>query len=76
LLDAVTAAAPASAAIPVTAPAPDLETLLVVLRSHGGNVSRAAAALGISRQKAYRLMEAAPRGVASDDAADPPSVPT
>ena len=35
----------------------DLETLLSALRSASGNVTRAAATLGISRQRAYRLME-------------------
>jgi transcriptional regulator with AAA-type ATPase domain len=34
-----------------------LPTLVVALRSSGGNVARAAAILGISRQRAYRLME-------------------
>jgi len=46
---AVTAAVPAE---PVQLPA-----LLVALRASGGNVARAAAILGISRQRAYRLME-------------------
>jgi transcriptional regulator of aromatic amino acid metabolism len=54
-------------AIPNVPPPIDLETLLVVLRSHGGNISRAAVALGISRQKAYRLMESAARPEGSDD---------
>ncbi len=35
----------------------DLETLLGALRGASGNVTRAAATLGISRQRAYRLME-------------------
>jgi DNA-binding NtrC family response regulator len=44
---------PASAATePVELPA-----LVVALRASGGNVARAAAMLGISRQRAYRLME-------------------
>jgi DNA-binding NtrC family response regulator len=34
-----------------------LPALLVALRASGGNVARAAAILGISRQRAYRLME-------------------
>jgi transcriptional regulator with PAS, ATPase and Fis domain len=34
--------------------------LLEALRSHAGNVSRAAAAAGLSRQRAYRLMQARP----------------
>jgi transcriptional regulator with AAA-type ATPase domain len=38
----------------------DSDGFIAVLRSHGGNVARAAAALGISRQRAYRLMGAAP----------------
>jgi transcriptional regulator of acetoin/glycerol metabolism len=44
--------APAAAAEPVELPA-----LVVALRASGGNVARAAAMLGISRQRAYRLME-------------------
>jgi DNA-binding NtrC family response regulator len=35
----------------------ELEALLVALRAHGGNVARAAQQVGISRQRAYRLME-------------------
>jgi transcriptional regulator of acetoin/glycerol metabolism len=31
--------------------------LVTALRASGGNVARAAAILGISRQRAYRLME-------------------
>jgi transcriptional regulator with PAS, ATPase and Fis domain len=38
---------------------PDIETFVAALRANQGNVKRAAAALGISRAKAYRLMEAA-----------------
>jgi DNA-binding NtrC family response regulator len=38
----------------------ELEKLKQALRLHGGNVTRAARELGISRQKAYRLM--GPRG--------------
>jgi transcriptional regulator with PAS, ATPase and Fis domain len=37
-----------------------LQTLLDALQQHGGNVSKAAAALGISRQRAYRLLEQRP----------------
>jgi DNA-binding NtrC family response regulator len=44
--------AAAASAEPVQLPA-----LLVALRASGGNVARAAAILGISRQRAYRLME-------------------
>ncbi|HLK93120.1 MAG TPA: sigma 54-interacting transcriptional regulator [Polyangia bacterium] len=43
---------PAPPAEPVELPA-----LVVALRASGGNVARAAAMLGISRQRAYRLME-------------------
>jgi DNA-binding NtrC family response regulator len=35
----------------------DVAALAAALRSHAGNVVRAAAAVGISRQRAYRLME-------------------
>jgi transcriptional regulator with AAA-type ATPase domain len=35
----------------------ELPALMVALRTSGGNVARAAAMLGISRQRAYRLME-------------------
>ncbi|MES1172802.1 MAG: sigma 54-interacting transcriptional regulator [Myxococcales bacterium] len=38
-------------------PSVSLETLLGALRAEGGNVTRAAAKLGITRQRAYRLME-------------------
>ena len=44
--------APGAVADPVELPA-----LVVALRASGGNVARAAAMLGISRQRAYRLME-------------------
>lgn len=50
-----TAAAPAgetAAAEPVQLPA-----LIAALRAAGGNVSRAAALMGITRQRAYRLMD-------------------
>ncbi len=36
----------------------ELAHLTEALRTHNGNVARAAAAVGISRQRAYRLMEA------------------
>jgi transcriptional regulator with PAS, ATPase and Fis domain len=36
----------------------EMAALQVALRTHAGNVARAAAAVGISRQRAYRLMEA------------------
>jgi transcriptional regulator of acetoin/glycerol metabolism len=35
----------------------DLERLLAALRATGGNVTRAAARLGVTRQRAYRLLE-------------------
>jgi transcriptional regulator with PAS, ATPase and Fis domain len=35
----------------------EMAALVQGLRAHGGNVARAAAAAGISRQRAYRLME-------------------
>jgi len=35
----------------------DLERLLAALRATGGNVTRAAAQLGVTRQRAYRLLE-------------------
>ncbi|MFT3923265.1 MAG: sigma 54-interacting transcriptional regulator [Myxococcales bacterium] len=38
----------------------DLDRFLAELRAHGGNVSRAARAAGISRMRAYRLMNATP----------------
>jgi transcriptional regulator with AAA-type ATPase domain len=45
--------------IPKTAdlPAPDEQTLLAALRAQNGNVKQAAEALGISRGRAYRMME-------------------
>jgi transcriptional regulator with AAA-type ATPase domain len=49
---AAAARSPAAASDPVELPA-----LVVALRASGGNVARAAAMLGISRQRAYRLME-------------------
>jgi DNA-binding NtrC family response regulator len=63
------ASSPAGSAAPASgprAPAPtgamptdpvQLPALIAALRSSGGNVARAAAMLGISRQRAYRLME-------------------
>jgi transcriptional regulator with AAA-type ATPase domain len=65
------AVAPSPARAPATTPSlPDrttagvgpsepvqLPALLAALRSSGGNVARAAAILGISRQRAYRIME-------------------
>jgi len=46
--------APAGRAAPETV---ELPALLGALRTAGGNVARAAAMLGITRQRAYRLME-------------------
>ena len=46
------ATAPQAPAEPVQLPA-----LVAALRTSGGNVARAAGLLGISRQRAYRLME-------------------
>ena len=40
--------------------APDLARLVEALRSSGGNVAQAAQILGISRQKAYRMMQGRP----------------
>jgi len=37
--------------------APDFAALLEALRASGGNVARAAQSLGISRQRAYRMMQ-------------------
>lgn len=48
---------------PVRVPTDDeaaFEALVQSLRAHSGNVSRAASALGISRARAYRLLEARP----------------
>jgi transcriptional regulator of acetoin/glycerol metabolism len=52
-------AGPASVAPAAPAPSEPLElpALVVALRAAGGNVARAAAMLGITRQRAYRLME-------------------
>jgi transcriptional regulator with PAS, ATPase and Fis domain len=47
----------------------DLGRFLAALRIHKGNVSRAAAAAGISRQRSYRLMQARPE--LERDRADP-----
>jgi len=46
----------AAAAVPLGEPV-QLPALMVALRASGGNVARAATILGISRQRAYRLME-------------------
>jgi transcriptional regulator with PAS, ATPase and Fis domain len=39
------------------APKPTVERLVDALRAHAGNVSRAAASLGMTRQRAYRMLE-------------------
>jgi transcriptional regulator of acetoin/glycerol metabolism len=39
---------------------PDLPSLVDALRASNGNVARAASALGISRQRAYRMMQGRP----------------
>jgi DNA-binding NtrC family response regulator len=61
--------APVASNLPARKPAPErtaaaaaaepieLPALVAALRASGGNVARAAALLGISRQRAYRLME-------------------
>jgi DNA-binding NtrC family response regulator len=45
----------------------ELSLLTEALRTHKGSVARAAAAVGISRQRAYRLMEAGGIAGAGDD---------
>jgi transcriptional regulator of acetoin/glycerol metabolism len=45
-----------SVSAPVAEPV-ELPALIVALRAAGGNVARASAMLGITRQRAYRLME-------------------
>ena len=51
---------------------PAFDQLVHALREHDGNVTRAAVALGISRSRAYRLLEARPefdlRSLRDDDA--------
>jgi transcriptional regulator of acetoin/glycerol metabolism len=49
--------APAPGAPPAAAEPLELPALVVALRASGGNVARASAMLGITRQRAYRLME-------------------
>jgi transcriptional regulator of acetoin/glycerol metabolism len=48
--------APSAPPRPMAEPV-ELPALVVALRASGGNVARAASLLGISRQRAYRLME-------------------
>jgi transcriptional regulator with PAS, ATPase and Fis domain len=52
----------------------ELSKLGEALRVHRGNVARAAADVGISRQRAYRLMEAA-EGLSSEEGEDHPQDP-
>jgi transcriptional regulator with PAS, ATPase and Fis domain len=51
------AAARVESSAVATGEAVELPALLVALRASGGNVARASAMLGITRQRAYRLME-------------------
>lgn len=63
LAPAYAASGAAQSSSPPRAPttdAPAFDQLLNALRQHGGNVSRAAVALGISRARAYRLLDARP----------------
>ncbi len=53
--------APDSSASPQDVAAGALASLLAALRAHRGNVTRAAQAAGISRMRAYRLMNAHPK---------------
>jgi DNA-binding NtrC family response regulator len=50
----------------------ELSLLTEALRTHNGSVARAAAAVGISRQRAYRLMEAGGITAPADDVAESP----
>jgi transcriptional regulator of acetoin/glycerol metabolism len=63
IVHAAVAESPAAGA-PGTRSATDdeqaFDALVAALRTHGGNVTRAAAALGISRARAYRLLDARP----------------
>jgi transcriptional regulator with PAS, ATPase and Fis domain len=38
----------------------EFEALIAALRTHGGNVAKAAAALGVGRARAYRILSAHP----------------
>jgi transcriptional regulator with PAS, ATPase and Fis domain len=68
-----TASAPRPPSTPARAATSDaaaFEQLVSALRDHAGNVTRAAAALGITRSRAYRLLEARPEfdvGALRDD---------
>jgi transcriptional regulator of acetoin/glycerol metabolism len=59
----VTGAPPARTSAPARKPTDDDEafaSLVAGLRAHGGNLTKAAAALGLTRARAYRLLEARP----------------
>jgi transcriptional regulator with PAS, ATPase and Fis domain len=64
ILDAQASPAPATATAKAARSATDdeqaFDALVAALRVHDGNVTRAAAALGITRARAYRLLEARP----------------
>jgi DNA-binding NtrC family response regulator len=53
--------APGRRPIDETYPPSEMQTLLAVLQACGGNITKAAASLGLSRPKAYRMLEAATR---------------
>lgn len=57
LAAAPVAAVSAAAAVESDLEPPDLERLIDALRASNGNVARAAQSLGISRQRAYRMMQ-------------------
>lgn len=48
---------PALAGAPRSLEDPDRDTIVATLKAHGGNISRSAQALGLSRQALYRRME-------------------
>lgn len=62
--EATQASLPGSVPTPASAEAdleaPDLASLVEALRASNGNVARAAQTLGISRQRAYRMMQGRP----------------
>jgi len=47
----------AASPLPAPAAAIDVSNLLAALRATGGNLTRAAAQLGVTRQRAYRLLQ-------------------
>jgi transcriptional regulator of acetoin/glycerol metabolism len=72
--DVSAASAPRQPSTPARASTSDsvaFDQLVQALREHGGNITRAAAALSISRSRAYRLLEARPefdrRSIRDDD---------